>query len=66
MKTLKFLSFKAIFGFKGKIFKYRKEKARVNRIETSTIDRLVTVPQLYDHDVIGHPDFGLIFVFVEP
>ena len=64
MKTLKLFSLKAIGGFEGKIIKYRNERVRVNRLETST------VPDVYDHCVtnlqIGHPDFGLIFVFVEP
>ena len=66
MKTLKLFSLKAIGGFEGKIFKYRKAEIRVNRLETSTIDRFVTVPDGNDHGVISHPEFGLIFVFVEP
>ena len=70
MKTLEFLLLKAIGGFEGKIIKYRNERVRVNRLETST------VPDVNDHGVIavdrvtnlliGHPDFGLIFVFVKP
>ena len=57
MKTLKFLTFKAIGGFEGKIIKYGKEEVRVNRLETTTIDRFVTFPDVNDHGVIGHPDF---------
>ena len=53
MKTLKLFSLKAVGGFEGKIIKYRKEEVGVNRLETSTIDRFVTVPDVDDHGVIG-------------
>ena len=70
MKTLKFLPFKAIVGFEGKIIKYRKEEVGVNSLETSTFsdvnDHGVIAGDRVTNLLIGHPDFGLIFVFVEP
>ena len=48
MKTLKLFSLKAIGGFEGKIFKYRKAEIRVNRLETST------VPDINDHGLIAY------------
>ena len=70
MKTLKFLPLKAIGGFEGKIIKNRNERVRVNRFETSTVpdvnDNGVIADDRVTNLLIGHPDFGLIFVFVEP
>ena len=60
MKTLKLFSLKAIGGFEGKIIKYQNKRVRdVNDHGVIADDRVTNL-------LIGHPDFGLIFVFVEP